>query len=157
MPIYKDDKKGTWFVVLRYNDFTGKKRQTTKRGFKTKRDAKIYESNFILNKAEDLTMSFGEFYKIYYSYISKRIKLNTLKTKEHIFEKKILPYFKDKPINQIKAADIRKWQGIIVGKGFKPTYQKALNEQLSIIFNFARKYYGLKENPCLVLKKALGG
>ena len=48
MPIYKDDKKGTWFVVLRYNDFTGKKRQTTKRGFKTKRDAKIYESNFIL-------------------------------------------------------------------------------------------------------------
>ena len=25
MPIYKDDKKGTWFVVLRYNDFTGKK------------------------------------------------------------------------------------------------------------------------------------
>lgn len=91
MPIYKDDKKGTWFVVLRYNDFTGKKRQTTKRGFKTKRDAKIYESNFILNKAEDLTMNFGEFYKIYHSYISKRIKLNTLKTKEHIFEKKILP------------------------------------------------------------------
>ena len=41
----------------------------------------------ILNKAEDLTMSFGEFYKIYYSYISKRIKLNTLKTKEHIFDK----------------------------------------------------------------------
>ena len=77
MPIYKDDKKGTWFVVLRYNDFTGKKRQTTKRGFKTKRDAKIYESNFILNKAEDLTMNFGEFYKIYHSYISKRIKLNT--------------------------------------------------------------------------------
>lgn len=106
MPIYKDDKKGTWFVVLRYNDFTGKKRQTTKRGFKTKRDAKIYESNFILNKAEDLTMSFGEFYKIYYSYISKRIKLNTLKTKEHIFEKKILPYFKDIRMCDIKATDI---------------------------------------------------
>ena len=81
MPIYKDDKKGTWFVVLRYNDFTGKKRQTTKRGFKTKRDAKIYESNFILNKAEDLTMSFGEFYKIYYSYISKRIKLKNISLK----------------------------------------------------------------------------
>ena len=63
MPIYKDDKKGTWFVVLRYNDFTGKKRQTTKRGFKTKRDAKIYESNFILNKAEDLTMSLVNFTK----------------------------------------------------------------------------------------------
>ena len=53
MPIYKDDKKGTWFVVLRYNDFTGKKRQTTKRGFKTKRDTKytipifLKESNSI--------------------------------------------------------------------------------------------------------------
>ena len=39
MPIYKDEKKGTWFVVLRYTDFTGKRKQTTKRGFKTKREA----------------------------------------------------------------------------------------------------------------------
>ena len=43
-------KKGTWFVVLRYNDFTGKKRQTTKRGFKTKRDAKFMKAILYLIK-----------------------------------------------------------------------------------------------------------
>lgn len=153
MPIYKDDKKGTWFVVLRYNDFTGKKRQTTKRGFKTKRDAKIYESNFILNKAEDLTMNFGEFYKIYHSYISKRIKLNTLKTKEHIFEKKILPYFKDKRMCDIKATDIIHWQNAMMeletdkNTNFSQDYLKTLHNQLSAIFNYAVRFYDLKKNP----------
>lgn len=43
MPVYRDKKKGTWFVVLRYTDFTGTLRQTTKRVFRTKSDGKDYE------------------------------------------------------------------------------------------------------------------
>lgn len=51
MPVYRDKKKGTWFVVLRYTDFTGTLRQTTKRGFRTKSDGKDYERRFLLQKA----------------------------------------------------------------------------------------------------------
>ena len=38
MTAYRQES-GTWYVKFRYTDWTGKRRQTTKRGFKTKRDA----------------------------------------------------------------------------------------------------------------------
>ena len=43
MPVYKDKSRGTWYVVTRYKDWTGKLRTTTKRGFKSKVEAKRYE------------------------------------------------------------------------------------------------------------------
>ena len=64
-------------------------------------------------KTEDLTMTFGEFYELYYTYISKRIKLNTLRTKTTIFENKILPYFKEKRMCDIKPSDVIKWQNVM--------------------------------------------
>lgn len=153
MPVYKDEKKGTWYVVLRYTDWTGKKKQTTKRGFKTQRSAKNYERDFLVNKTEDLTMTFGEFYELYYTYISKRVKQNTLNTKNVIFEKKILPYFKDKKMCDIKASDIIKWQNIMMSQetkknqNFSQDYLKTLHNQLSALFNYAVKFYDLKKNP----------
>ena len=39
MAVYKDEAKGTWRVIYRYTDWTGKPKQTQKRGFKTKREA----------------------------------------------------------------------------------------------------------------------
>ena len=35
MAVYKDEAKGTWRVIYRYTDWTGKPKQTQKRGFKT--------------------------------------------------------------------------------------------------------------------------
>ena len=46
MPVYKDKSRGTWYVVTRYKDWTGKLRTTTKRGFKSKVEAKRYEVEF---------------------------------------------------------------------------------------------------------------
>lgn len=38
MTVYKDEKQGTWYTIFRYADWTGKKKQKMKRGFRTKRD-----------------------------------------------------------------------------------------------------------------------
>ena len=43
MSVYKDEKKGTWYCKFRYTDWQGNRKETTKRGFKTKREAKEYE------------------------------------------------------------------------------------------------------------------
>ena len=37
MSVYKDKTQGTWYVSFRYVDWTGKKTQKLKRGFKTKK------------------------------------------------------------------------------------------------------------------------
>lgn len=54
-------------------------------------------------------MKFSEFISIYYEDLEHRLKENTIRTKKYIIDLKILPYFGNKPINDIKAADIRKW------------------------------------------------
>lgn len=153
MPIYKDEKNGSWFVVIRYKDLGGKSKMTTKRGFKTKKAAKAYESDFIVNKADDLTITFGEFYKIYHEYISKRLKLSTVLTKDSIYAHSIGPYFENMRMCDIKPSDIIKWQNIIMSKKTKNNtpmsqeYLRTIHGQLSAIFNYAVRFYDLKKNP----------
>ena len=60
-------------------------------------------------------MTFGEFWKLYTEDIKNMVKKNTWLTKEHIVETKILPYFKNLKMNEITAADVRKWQNVMVG------------------------------------------
>ena len=39
MAVYKEEKTNTWWAVYRYTDWNGERKQTQKRGFKTKREA----------------------------------------------------------------------------------------------------------------------
>ena len=56
MSAYKDKTQGTWYVSFRYIDWTGKKTQKLKRGFKTKKEALNYEKEFIRKTAADMKM-----------------------------------------------------------------------------------------------------
>ena len=42
MPVYKD-KNGTWYAMVRYEDWQGERKQKCKRGFVTKREAQNWE------------------------------------------------------------------------------------------------------------------
>lgn len=94
MPVYRDKKKGTWFVVLRYTDFTGTLRQTTKRGFRTKSDGKDYERRFLLQKSHDLTMNFEDFYYLYMSSMETRLRESTLCMKKPLLKQGSCPISK---------------------------------------------------------------
>ena len=61
---------------------------------------------------------------------------------------KVLPYFGKMPINEITAPMIRKCQGEMMEKWFKPTYLKTIHNQLSAILNYAVNFYDLRSNPC---------
>lgn len=93
----KRDPNGTWHIQYRWTDWTGTKKKSQKRGFKTKKEAEEWYAHFILQQTSDPTMT-----------------LNPL---------------------SITAPMIRKWQGEMIDKGFKPTYLKTINNQLSSILN----------------------
>lgn len=80
--------------------------------------------------------------------MEKRLRKTTMKQKEYVMNDKILPYFGKTPINEITAPMIRKWQGEMMEKGFKPTYLKTIHNQLSAILNYAVNFYDLRSNPC---------
>ena len=157
MAAYKDEARGTWYVSFHYNDWTGKNKRKLKRGFRTRTEALEYEQKFLLQQATNRDMMFADFYKLYEEDFKPKLKLNTWRTKDVIFQKKLIPYFKDKKMNEISPADIIKWQNEMIkkrqadDKPYKPTYLKTMQSELSAIFNHAVRFYNLRENP---VKKA---
>ena len=153
MAAYKDEQRGTWYVSFHYYDWTGKNCRKVKRGFKTKREATEWERHFRMKEAAELDMTFEDFVKAYTRDMKPKLKHNTWLTKEHILRTKLLPYFKDKKMRDIRPKDIIQWQNEQIsyrdekGKPYAPTYLKTLQSELSALFNHAVRFYELKSNP----------
>lgn len=153
MAAYKDEQRGTWYVSFHYYDWTGKNCRKVKRGFKTKREATEWERHFRMKEAADLDMTFEEFVQAYTRDMKPKLKHNTWLTKEHILRTKLLPYFKDKKMRDIRPKDIIQWQNEQIsyrdekGKPYAPTYLKTLQSELRALFNHAVRFYELKSNP----------
>ena len=155
MGAYKD-KNGTWFASARYKNWAGETKRKMKRGFPTKREALAWEREFIAKNEGNLEMNFSSFYDVYKTNMEKRLRQNTWQTKETIVEKKILPYFGEKQICNIKPVDVLHWQNIMLayrdenGMLYSPVYLKTIHNQLSAILNHAIRFYGLQENPAAI-------
>ncbi len=148
MKAEKDKKTGKWLIQYRYTDWKGNRKKSTKRGFSTKREAEEWLRNFLMSQQADFNMSFEEFVKLYYEDMTPRLREHTMKTKKHIIELKVMPFFGKKSMNAITPADIRKWQNELLLKNYSQTYLRTINNQLTAIFNYATQYYDLKNNPC---------
>lgn len=153
MAAYKDTERNTWYVAFYYRDWQGNNKKKKKRGFKTKREALDWEKTFRQKQEASLDMLFKDFVEVYAEDMKPRLKYNTWLTKEHIIKTKLLPYFGNKKMNEIKAADVVRWQNEMMsfrdedGNGYSKVYLKTLQSQLSAIFNHGIRLYELKENP----------
>ena len=153
MPVFKNEDNGTWYVMARYVNWKGERKQKCKRGFATKREAQEWERMFKLQTSSDLDMSFEAFTELYINDVKNRLKENTWLTKEHIIRTKILPYFGKLKISEISTKEIIAWQNEMLAyrdekkKPYSQTYLKTLHNQLSAIFNHAVRYYELRSNP----------
>ena len=75
------------------------------------------------------------------------VKVTTYPGKVNMFQKHILPCFWELKLNEITAATVRQWQTkMLSSKKYKPTYLKSIHNQLSAAFNYACRFYGLREN-----------
>lgn len=137
-----------WRCQFYYKDWQGVSHKKNKRGFRTKGEAEQWERDFLQQQERNLDINFENFVRIYYDDMEHRLRENTMRTKKFIIDLKIVPYFRKKCISEIKASDIRAWQNALIKEGYSDTYLKTVNNQLSAIFNYAVRYYDLKDNPC---------
>ena len=139
MAAYKDEERGTWYVSFHYYDWTGKNKRKLKRGFKTRREALEWEQHFRMKEESNLEMTFSDFLEIYTRDMQPKLKENTWNTKEAVINSKILPYFMDKKMKDIKPTDIIQWQNRMIrlknsqGNLFKPTYLSVVQQIRSSI------------------------
>lgn len=149
MPTYKNEKANTWYCKFYYTDWNGKKIQKKKSGFKLKRDAQEWENNFLsAHEKTCANMDMSAVIDLYMQDCKVKLKPTTYYDKQIIIVKHIVPYFGQMKISEITANDIRLYHNALIdGTQYKNTYLRKINAQLSGIFNFAVKYYGLKQNP----------
>ena len=154
MSVTKDSKTGKWMSQIRITNWQGDTIHKKKRGFRTKKEAQEWERDFLNQSSASLEMRFCDFIDIYFKDMEQGLKRSTITNKRFMVDLKITPYFGKMPLNEIKPTDIRAWQNSLTsyrdekGTAYSPTYLKAIQNQITAIFNYAVKYYNLKENPC---------
>lgn len=162
MPSYYDEKTKSWYCIFYFTDWTGTRKQKKKRGFERKKDAQEWERTFLLKQAAEPTMPFPTLCSLYLDDKKEHNKQITYETKKNRIEKWLLPYFENRTVDSITAADIRKWQADLKnslnanGQPLSLGYMQNLVTELSSVFNFAVKFYGLSVNPCRVAGNTVG-
>ena len=149
MPTYKDQRTGRWYCKFVYEDWSGKKKQKKKMGFRLQKEAKEYEMDFIARHSKTCDMRFSLFVDVYIEDCKARLRPTTLSGKQYIINEHIIPYFGQMKLNEINAVTVRNWQTELLNhpSNYKETYLKTIHNQLSAIMNFACRFYGLRENP----------
>ncbi len=146
--------KQLWYFSVRYTDWTGERKRKKQEGFKTQREAKEAEADFLNSKRTDIDITFENLIKAYTENRGARIEQTTLATKGHMIRTKILPYFAKMPLSKIDTNTVMRWQTELINyrnpktnQPYSQTYLRQIHNQLSTIFNFAIRYYGLTRNP----------
>lgn len=156
MPVYKNQKRNSWYCSFYYRDWNGTHKRKKKEGFPTKKAAKEYEAAFLASKSGNCNMPFRCMAELYLEDCRSRCKSTSYYEKEVLIRSKIIPFFGDMSVSEIRPSSIRLWQNELLtarksnGCPYSPTYLKSISVQLSAIFNYAVKYYGLSQNPALL-------
>ncbi|MEM5008357.1 site-specific integrase [Priestia megaterium] len=131
------------------NPQTGKRKTTTRRGFKTKKEAQVaankLEQELISGTTIDnLNLTFGDVFNQWFSNHSKTIKQSTKKSIESKFKKHILPRFGKLKINEITRPYC---QQMINEISQNITSVNDIKIQANQVFKYALKMDIIQKNP----------
>lgn len=152
--IKKDEKTNTYFfkISLGTDPVTGKRRQTTRRGFKKKSDAvkaynelknQYYDGNLIYNDSTKLKDFIDEYIKWYKTQVRKTTFENRIAT----INKNIVNYFGDYRLNQLTPIVIQRWQQELLDRGLDQNYVRSLHITFSQILERAASLGVINSNP----------
>ena len=99
MPVYKDEATNTWYCKFYYSTLDGRRKQTTKRGFKTKKAAQQWESETKAANASDMNATMETFVEMYFRDKQGELKERSIKNKRYMIDTHVLPYFGGKKMN----------------------------------------------------------
>lgn len=149
MVIYKDDKRGTYFFVVRVRQFDGTTKQVKRRGFKTKKEAREAEAKMLVEKETNSSLTFTQVANSYFDWYSQRRKESSIVTIRNVIYNHLIPEFGKIKIDQIIPKHIMNYQNKIINE-YSAKHLKKIHAVLSAIFNFSIKFHGLTTNPARI-------
>lgn len=152
MPSFEQNKtNSTWSCRFRIME-NGKEKHKRLSGFRTKKDCntayiefmKQYDAQKHIDEGKP-TITFEELVIFYKGAVKTNVKESSALALSQRADK-LAPYFTNKPINEITTKDVLDFKNKLNSEGYSFKYRKILFACLVNIFNYAVKYFDLKEN-----------
>lgn len=151
------DKAYMFKLYLGIDPDTGKPIRTTRRGFRTQREARLAIADLEINglpKPEIGTeldsQTYEQIYDLWYEEYKTTVKASTLLKTERVFKNHIIPAFGNKPIQDIKPMDVQnqmnEWHKKLVRASMVMNYA-------GLVFDYAIRMQLISLNPTKVIKK----
>jgi len=153
MPVYKDEKRKTWYFKTRYKDRYGKAKQKLKRGFKAPREAKLAEAEFLTSIKDAFTdnVTLDEVFK--HNMSVNEYAYNTIRRRNIEFNKHIQPFFRDIPLKKIDAQKSIDFKHYLDTNFTSSNSAKMVFTTFKVLINHAKKFFNYKDNPTLYTPK----
>lgn len=154
MKINKDEKKGVFYVRIRYKDSEGNWKEkyisdSMRKNLLKKIEEfnkRIEEANAAPEEINPNNVLFEELTKDYLRYKKTKWKGSTINSNTKRINDKILPYFKGKRIYDITTDDIMDWKDAISDQHYSLDYSWSLYNILSNMFKYSMRVYDLPRN-----------
>lgn len=147
MPVYKDKLRNTWYFRVYIEDFDGSKKQKSRSGFSTKREAQEEEQAFLSKYNSDFQdITFQELYEVFIKQKEQDLKSNSIRALKSRYNLHILPFFKNYRLSKITNITYINWKEKILQHNFSFKYNASLHTCMVSILNYAMDFYGLEKN-----------
>ncbi len=151
MSTFKDKQKTKdgrqWRFKVYYHNTEGKLVPYTSKRFLLEKEAKAEERVFLMNRDAPVKKKFDVVSNDYFKDAEKKIRESTLLTYYSQYKNNILPFFKDKYIDEISVMDIENWKNKLINKKTKISTCNQYYVVFKEIFSFANRKYELNYNP----------
>lgn len=118
----------------------------------TYKEAKKVERRLQAYKKMNGEMLFEDTVELYLDDHKTRWKKSSYEIAKYIIAKRVLPTFKEMPLNRITSSDIHSWQLRLVDENLSSYYIYSAEKQLKNIFKYAVNFLNLSESPFQTVK-----
>lgn len=147
MPVYKDEKRKTYYVKYSSKDsVTGKRKQVLKRGFATKREAVKWEAEQTISQETHITLTFDEVLEQFLK------SIDSSETSAYMKKAWINKHF---PLHTMSISKITRpmmiqWRSELDNTDLATRTKNRGLQYVKSVFDFADKIYGVN-NPAVVV------
>jgi len=150
MPVYKDEKRGTYYISYSYINSMGKRVNTKKRGYKTKKEAKEAEATIMLeiNRGSFIEPSKVTINEYFPEWLIHKTDLSnqTRMMYERVFKNHISPCLGSLSLQALKPFHIQKFVKELKDKGLETSTIKRNFNIINACLNSAVSMDIIKDN-----------
>lgn len=151
MSVFKDKEKTKdgrqWRYKVYYHNEDGKLKPYTSKRYLLKKEAEAAERVFKLNRDVPVKKRFDVVADDYFKDAYIRLKESTVNTYYSQYKNNILPYFKNKFIDEINVTDIENWKNKLIDRKIKTSTCNEYYVVFKEIFTYANRKFELNYNP----------